>query len=108
MGAPNMAGRERPGLIEDAPSDFNVRWDGRGEKVSRTDHGSIGEDPEGIWARRHPEVLLLDECADLVEVFDEFSAGRVEVTDEDWETLAAPAYDAKMVLRDTLMRAQTK
>lgn len=102
-----MTRGEAVGLLEDAPSDFNARWDRR-ENARHVDLGSIGEDAHGIFCRRHPEVILLDESPHLVASLDAFQAGQVELTERDWAELAAPAYDAKLILRDAWLRSQTK
>lgn len=104
LGAPNMTKREAVGLLVDAPSDYNVRFDKRKTPGRARDFGSIGEDADGIWVRRHPEVLLMHGSPELLEVYDEFLAGQVQVTREDFDTLAAPAYDAKVTMADTLSR----
>lgn len=98
-----MTDKEAVGLFEDAPSDYNVRYDVRKDAKQR-DYGSIGETNEGIWVRRHPEILLITKYPELVGIVDEFQAGQTTLTPEDFDTLAAPAYDAKLIMVDTLMR----
>ena len=84
-----------------APSDFNVRYDPRPKAQPWTaDDGSIGEDGRGIWVRVHPEVLLMEQYPQLASVLDEFQSGQTDLTAADFEQLAAPAYDAKLILAD--------
>jgi hypothetical protein len=100
-----MTEREAVGLLFDARSDFNVRYDKR-KDARRRDYGSIGEDADGIWVRRHPEVLLLERFPHLVETLDALQSGQTQLTAADFEDLAAPAYDAKLTLLDALSRME--
>lgn len=100
LAAQNMTRREREGLLDVARCDYNVRYDPRPD-VEPVEFDDIGEDREGIWVRKHPEVILVDDFPELTDVVDAFQAGL----SIDEEELAAPAFDALRWMQGTHERA---
>ena len=98
MAAPVMAKFEREALIEGMPRMPQVQFDKR-QHFTPADFGDIGEDAQGVWVRRTPEVMLL-ERPDLLAVFDKYTSGQTTLTERDWDELSAPEYEAKLWLID--------
>lgn len=89
---PSLGAHHLPGVLEPARGSFAARWDPGGGAVA--DLGDIGEDDRGVWARRHPEILLAEDRA-LRRMINRYRrTGIIEITAEDdrilsgWELAA--------------------
>lgn len=103
LAAPVLIEREWRGLVVNAADFYNCRYDPC-DAPRPVVFDDVEEDRRGVAVRRHPEMILADECPHLLGVLDAFRAGQTRVTADDWETLAAPTYDAKLVLSDCYER----
>ncbi|MEQ8278326.1 MAG: hypothetical protein RMA76_38140 [Deltaproteobacteria bacterium] len=102
------------GYFEPAPMPLADRWDGiehedeeARKSFKRVDHDWIGEDADGVWIRRHPEAALLERPHLWAPVFA-YGAGQIELTPEDYETLSAFEYDAKLILLAAFRRQEKR
>lgn len=102
--AQNATSRELVGLLESAPSAYNARADPRGSDAQRVDCGDIGEDSQGIWLRRHPEVLIMEDAA-LWAPVDRYRRGLVDLTPQCDEALSAFESSCAIILAGAHHRA---
>ena len=65
--------------------------------------GWIGEDGQGVWIARDPQVALLDFPA-LWPVLAEWDSGLREMTPEDYRTKSAYQYTAKLHMAIAMAR----
>jgi len=111
LGAPELARRERVGILEPTPSPYALR-DGSGRLDPRPDryagpedYGDIGEDQAGVWIRRHPEAMLIEE-PELWPGWERYCLGHFELRPEDADLLDAFEHQVLMVLIGAHNRAE--
>lgn len=81
--------RSGAGWLHAAQDRFTQRLDPREDfEGDPIDLGVCGEDSAGLWFRRDPFCMLLED-EDLWPVYTAIQAGDVEITRQDRETLAA-------------------
>lgn len=89
-------------MLGDGVRTFAARWDKR-ERCDPCDLGEIGEDADGVWVRRHPDVLLSDAHDRIGEALSLFALGLVP-TIGDYDRLPACTITALNVLRSAADR----
>ncbi len=59
------------GITEPMSDSFAARWDKRDDLADSADYGWVGEGPDGIWSKRHPDAVLAqdDGIQDIVTEF---------------------------------------
>lgn len=86
-------------------SPYAIRWDKRDDYAEPSDCGWIGEDADGVWIARHPDIALAEHPR-LWDAITEWQCGARDLTQADIDTMSSMHVEARCVLLSAQARAE--